>query len=89
MSKKLDAVGDSFFIDRRKAMTLWFSLEETPKLADIWLGKFSYETALDSTTLMPYASTDVFSVTPAKVVFYPIASVRNCISGEGPCSVFG
>ena len=88
-TKNLDAVSDTYFVDRRKEMTLWFSLDEQPKLADIWLGKIAFTPALDSTTLMPYAQTDTFNVIPAKAVFYPIASLRNCITGQGACSGLG
>lgn len=82
----LDEVGDVYFSNKRKELTLWFSLEKSPKLADIWLGKLTYAPALDTSTLMPYAETDTFNVIPAKAVFYPIASLRNCISGTGKCS---
>jgi len=87
MTENLDAVSDTYFVDRRKEMTLWFSLEKQPKLAEVLLGKISPSPAsLDATTLMPYAETDTFNVIPAKASFYPIASLRNCISGTGKCS---
>ena len=86
MTENLDEVGDVYFKNRRKELTLWFSLEKSPKLADIWLGKITGSPALDTGTLMPYAETDTFNVMPAKAVFYPIASLRNCISGTGKCS---
>lgn len=86
MTKNLDEVSDTYFVNRRKEMTLWFSLEKSPKLADVWLGKITRSPALDSNTLMPYAETDTFNVIPAKAVFYPLASLRNCISGTGICS---
>ena len=91
MTKKLDAVRDTYVADRRMETTAWFTLDQNPKLFDWWIGQF-YPLggpALDSTSLMPYAQTDYFSVIPAKAIFYPIASLRNCISGTGPCSGLG
>ena len=101
MTEKLDEVNDAFsmttnlmsnfrvvggFVGGRKEITAWFSLEKSPKLADIWIGKFSGAPALDPGTLLPYAETNAFTVIPAMAVFYPLASLRNCISGTGKCS---